>query len=106
MVVYIHPRANADNASETILQSTQKLQAISPDAPVLILGDLLSALPDSTKLWTCVMGPSKEHIKLFPFPHLGGPTIIVFSLSHHTALHCRGEKRSPSGLKSGLMNPN
>ena len=39
MVVYIHPRANADSASETILQSTQKLQAISPDAPVLILGD-------------------------------------------------------------------
>ena len=99
MVVYIHPRANADNASETILQSTQKLQAISPDAPVLILGDLLSALPDSTKLWTCVMGPSKEHIKLFPFPHLGGPTIIAFSLSHHTALHCRGEKRSPSRVK-------
>lgn len=36
MVVYIHPRANVDNASQTILQSTQ---AISPDAPVLILGN-------------------------------------------------------------------
>ena len=45
------------------------------------------------------MAPSKEHIKPFPFPHLGGPTIIVFSLSHHTALHCRGEKRSPSRVK-------
>ncbi|KAK0141921.1 hypothetical protein N1851_020392 [Merluccius polli] len=33
---------------------------------------MLSALLDSTKRCTCVMAPSKEHIKLFPFLHLGG----------------------------------
>ena len=39
-VVYIHPRANEKNACDLIHQVTQKLQAISPDAPHIILGDM------------------------------------------------------------------
>lgn len=38
VIVYIHPRAN-EEASESILQVTQKLQSVSPDAPIFVLGD-------------------------------------------------------------------
>lgn len=38
-VVYIHPKANESSASELILQTVQKLQSLSPDAPNVILGD-------------------------------------------------------------------
>ncbi len=38
-VVYIHPKANESTALEWIYSTVQKLQAVSPDAPNLILGD-------------------------------------------------------------------
>lgn len=38
-VVYVHPKANEENASELISQSVHKLQSLSPDAPNLVLGD-------------------------------------------------------------------
>lgn len=38
-VVYIHPKANESTALELICSTVQKLQAVSPDAPNLILGD-------------------------------------------------------------------
>lgn len=38
-VVYIHPKANESTALELIYSTVQKLQAVSPDAPNLILGD-------------------------------------------------------------------
>ena len=87
MVVYIHPRANADNASETILQSTQKLQAISPDAPVLILGDFNHCSLQKTirnfdqyvkfpsrlnKTPDLCYGSIKGAYKAIPLPPLGG----------------------------------
>ena len=38
-VVYIHPKANESTALELIHSTVQKLQAVSPDSPNLILGD-------------------------------------------------------------------
>ncbi len=38
-VVYIHPKANENTALELIYSTVQKLQAVSPDTPNLILGD-------------------------------------------------------------------
>ncbi|KAM4537132.1 uncharacterized protein PAE49_021521 [Odontesthes bonariensis] len=38
-VAYIHPKANADRALDAIFNLTQKLDALSPDAPKFILGD-------------------------------------------------------------------
>lgn len=38
-VVYIHPKASANNAVNTIHKVTQKLQTMSPDALSLIVGD-------------------------------------------------------------------
>lgn len=38
-IVYIHPKANENAALELIHNTFQKLQAVSPDAPNLILGD-------------------------------------------------------------------
>ncbi len=38
-IVYIHPKANESTALELIYSTVQKLQAMSPDAPNLILGD-------------------------------------------------------------------
>lgn len=37
--VYIHPRANAASASNTIFDAVQKMQSLSPEAPHFILGD-------------------------------------------------------------------
>lgn len=87
MVVYIHPRANVDNASETILQSTQRLQAISPGAPVLILVNfnhcsLQKTLRDFDQYVKCptrlnkmldsCYGSIKGAYKALPLPPLGG----------------------------------
>ncbi|KAE8297833.1 hypothetical protein D5F01_LYC02304 [Larimichthys crocea] len=38
-VVYIHPKANVDNAVSAIHKVTHKLQSLCPDAPCFILGD-------------------------------------------------------------------
>jgi hypothetical protein len=38
-LVYIHPRANANTASQLIADVTHRLDTISPDAPKFILGD-------------------------------------------------------------------
>lgn len=38
-VVYIHPKANAQNAAQTIEKVIQKLQSLSPDAPCLLMED-------------------------------------------------------------------
>ena len=38
-VVYIHPRANVDRAAQHICDVTQKLDALSTDAPKFILDD-------------------------------------------------------------------
>ncbi len=38
-VVYIHPKANENDAAETLLHVMHKLQSLSPDAPNIILGD-------------------------------------------------------------------
>lgn len=37
-VVYIHPKANVDNATSVIIKMMQHLQSISPDAPNFIMG--------------------------------------------------------------------
>lgn len=38
-VVYIHPRADINNAADIIFNITQELDKISPDAPKFIMGD-------------------------------------------------------------------
>ncbi len=38
-VVYIHPKANESDAAETLSHVVHRLQAMSPDAPNIILGD-------------------------------------------------------------------
>lgn len=38
-VVYIHPRADINNAADIIFNVTQELDKISPDAPKFIMGD-------------------------------------------------------------------
>lgn len=38
-IVYIHPKANAEAAANTIIRVVQRLRSISPDAPNIILGD-------------------------------------------------------------------
>lgn len=62
-VVYIHLRANADKASESILQVTQRLQLISPDAPMLIMGDFNHCLMDKTlrDLYQYVTCPTRHN---------------------------------------------
>ena len=41
MLVYIHPRANADTATRIIVKTVQRLQGILPDAPNFIMGDFM-----------------------------------------------------------------
>ena len=57
-VVYIHPRANVDRAAQHICDVTQKLDALSTDAPKFILGDfnqckLGNCLPTYHQYITC-----------------------------------------------------
>ena len=47
-VVYIHPEAIVNNASDTIFRVIQRLQSISPDAPNLIVGDFNSCTLNKT----------------------------------------------------------
>lgn len=102
-VVYIHPRANADKAAESILQVTQKLQGISPEAPVFVLGDfnhcsLKKCLRDFHQYVTCptrqkksldlCYGSIKDAYKALPLPPLGGADHNCVQLipSYRTAL--------------------
>lgn len=39
-VVYVHPKANEKSALELISQSVHKLRSLSPDTPILFIGDL------------------------------------------------------------------
>ena len=39
ILVYIHPKANANTASESIKNTVNRLELISPDSPKFILGD-------------------------------------------------------------------
>ena len=62
-LVYIHPKANMDNAVQAITRTLLQLQAISPDAPSFIMGDFnnckpgkhLSWLPDPMALISLIM---------------------------------------------------
>lgn len=38
-LIYIHPKANVDMATRTIVKTVQKLQKLAPDAPNFVMGD-------------------------------------------------------------------
>ena len=63
-VVYIHPKANVQSASEKISELVQRLSSASPDSPSFVLGDfnkcrLTSTLPHFKQYVTCqTHGPS------------------------------------------------
>ena len=64
-VVYIHPRANVDRAAQHICDVTQKLDALSTDAPKFILGDfnqckLENCLPTYHQYITCPTRMNKQ----------------------------------------------
>ncbi len=44
-LVYIHPRANVDTATKSIVDTVHRLQSITPDAPNLIMGDFNQCKP-------------------------------------------------------------
>ena len=44
-LVYIHPKANMDNAVQAITRTVLQLQAMSPDAPSFIMGDFDNCKP-------------------------------------------------------------
>ena len=44
-LVYIHPKANVDNAVRAITRTVLQLQALSPDAPNFIMGDFNNCKP-------------------------------------------------------------
>ena len=44
-LVYIHPKANVDNATQALTESVQRLQSIAPDAPVFVMGDFNNCKP-------------------------------------------------------------
>ena len=107
-VVYIHPKANNDNACEQISRVVQKLQSISPDAPNLILGDmnhcpLKKILKDFQQYVTCptrkkntldmCFGNIKGAYKSVPLAPLG--------LSDHNCVHLIPMYRS--ALKRGKV---
>ncbi|XDV11016.1 hypothetical protein PO909_000083 [Leuciscus waleckii] len=110
-VVYIHPRANADKASESILKVTQKLQEISPEAPVFVLGDfnhcsLKKCLRDFSQYVTCptrqnksldlCYGSIKGAYKALPLPPLGGA-------DHNCVQEIRSEiRRAKQGYKEKI----
>ena len=57
-VVYIHPKANVQSASEKISELVQRLSSASPDSPSFVLGDfnkcrLTSTLPHFKQYVTC-----------------------------------------------------
>ncbi len=45
MLVYIHPKANVDLATQAMLRTVHQLQWIAPDAPNLIMGDFTHCRP-------------------------------------------------------------
>lgn len=86
-VVYIHLRANEEEASESILKVTQKLQSLSPDAPVFVLGDFnhcslkrthknfyqyVTCPTRHNKILDLCYGSVKGAFKSLPLPPLGG----------------------------------
>lgn len=87
VVAYVHPRANGDKASESILMVTQKLQSKSPDAPLFVLGDFnhcslgkvlknlyqfVTCLTRHSKILDMCYGSVKGAYKSLPLPPLGG----------------------------------
>lgn len=48
ILVYIHPRANSTTATEHITSSLNRLEHISPDSPIFILGDFNHCSPDKS----------------------------------------------------------
>ena len=44
-LVYIHPKANVDMATQAMTRCVQRLQRITPDAPILIMGDFNHCKP-------------------------------------------------------------
>ena len=47
-VVYIHPKADVDIATRAISNTVNRLQAIAPDAPNLVMGDFNHCKPGKT----------------------------------------------------------
>ncbi|KAK0133217.1 hypothetical protein N1851_031280 [Merluccius polli] len=47
-VVYIHPKADVDIATRAISKTVNRLQAIAPDAPNLVMGDFNHCKPGKT----------------------------------------------------------
>ena len=45
MVVYIHPKANADTATRAMVKTVQRLQGIVLDAPNFVMGDFNNCKP-------------------------------------------------------------
>ncbi|XP_049908650.1 uncharacterized protein nek6 isoform X1 [Epinephelus moara] len=87
VVAYVHPRANVDKASESILMVTQKLQSKSPDAPLFVLGDFnhcslgkvlknlyqyVTCPTSHSKILDMCYGSVKGAYKSLPLPPLGG----------------------------------
>lgn len=85
-VAYIHPKANATSACKTVSDVVHKLQSISPDAPIFVLGDfnhvsLKNTLPSLHQYVTCptrrdktldlCYGSVKDAYKSLPLPPLG-----------------------------------
>ena len=85
-LVYIHPKANAANATRVIADTVHRLQSIAPDAPNFIMGDfnhctLRKSLPNFRQYVTCptrntrcldlCYGSIKDAYKSFPRAPLG-----------------------------------
>lgn len=47
-VVYVHPKANADVATQAMLKTVQRLQGLAPDAPHFIMGDFNNCKPSKS----------------------------------------------------------
>ena len=106
-LVYIHPQINVEIAEAIIQQETLKLQSISPDAPIIILGDMNSctlskSLRDFSQYVSCptrkantldlCYGNIKGAYKAFPLPPLGKSDHICIHLVpvYRTALQRGG----------------
>ena len=66
-VVYRHPRANVDRAAQYICDVTQKLVALSTDAPKFVLGDFNNTI-QMVHICKCVLKRAKcveRHVKVW-----------------------------------------
>lgn len=61
-LVYIHPKANVDSATLTLVEAAPWLQSIAPNAPNFIMGDLIRCKPGKSlnNFYQYVTCPTRE----------------------------------------------